>query len=64
MAHKPWRATRSEELLAGKNLEVAGLRQAAAAAVEGAKPYRDNAFKIELAQRAIVRALQVAGGVA
>src|SRR3989440_60379 len=64
VAHKPWRATRSEELLAGKKLEAANLRQAAAAAVEGARPYRDNAFKVELAQRAVVRALQVAGGVA
>src|SRR5947208_1205725 len=36
----------------------------ALAAVEGAKPYRDNAFKVELAQRAIVRAVQTAGGMA
>ena len=38
-------------------------RKAAAAAVEGAKPYRYNAFKVELAQRAIVRALETAGAV-
>jgi xanthine dehydrogenase YagS FAD-binding subunit len=64
VAHKPWRAMQAEALLAGKALEPALLRKAAAAAVEGAKPYRDNAFKVELAQRAIVRALQTAGGMA
>jgi len=64
VAHRPWRATPTEALLVGKTLETGLLRQAAAAAVEGAKPYRDNAFKVELAQRAIVRALRVAGGVA
>jgi xanthine dehydrogenase YagS FAD-binding subunit len=64
VAHKPWRAMQAEALLAGNALEPALLRKAAAAAVEGAKPYRDNAFKVELAQRAIVRALQTAGGMA
>ena len=64
VAHKPWRATRSEEMLAGQALAPDVLRKAAAAAVEGAKPYRDNAFKVELAQRAIVRAVQSAGGMA
>src|SRR5438874_5589284 len=49
VAHKPWRATRSEELLAGKTLAPDGLRTAAAAAVEGAKPQRGNAFKVQLA---------------
>jgi len=64
IAHKPWRAERAEELLAGKRLEPHTLRAAAAAAVEGAKPRRDNAFKITLAQRAIVRAVQTAAGMA
>jgi len=64
VAHKPWRAMRSEEILAGSAIQDDSLRKAAAAAVEGAKGYRDNKFKIELAQRAIVRALRTAGGVA
>jgi xanthine dehydrogenase YagS FAD-binding subunit len=64
VAHKPWRATRSEEMLAGSGLQEDSLRKAAAAAVEGAKGYRDNSFKIELAQRAIVRAVRTAGGAA
>ena len=32
--------------------------RAGAAAVEGAQPQSENAFKVELAQRAVVRALQ------
>jgi len=64
VAHKPWRATRSEEMLAGSGLQEDSLHKAAAAAVEGAKGYRDNSFKIELAQRAIVRAVRTAGGAA
>ena len=64
VAHKPWRAVRTEEMLAGSFLQEDSLRKAAAAAVEGAKGYRDNAFKIELAQRAIVRAVRTAGGAA
>jgi len=38
-----------------------GMARAAAAAVVGARPHTHNAFKIELARRAVVRALQVAG---
>ena len=64
VAHKPWRAMQTEALLAGSALDTGLLHKAAAAAVEGAKPYRDNAFKVELAQRAIVRAVQTAGGMA
>jgi xanthine dehydrogenase YagS FAD-binding subunit len=64
VAHKPWRAMQAEALLAGHALEPALLRKAAAAAVEGARPYKDNHFKVELAQRSIVRALQTAGGMA
>lgn len=64
VAHKPWRAVRTEEMLAGSVLQENSLRKAAAAAVEGAKGYRDNAFKIELAQRAVVRAVRTAGGAA
>jgi xanthine dehydrogenase YagS FAD-binding subunit len=65
VAHKPWRATSAEQALIGKNLsDKTALQSAAALAVQGAQPHRDNAFKIQLAQRAIVRAVQQAGGVA
>ena len=60
VAHKPWRAVDSEKLLQESELTSSVLRRSAAAAVEGAKPYRYNAFKVELAQRAVVRAVQMA----
>ena len=63
VAHKPWRATGTEKLLVGK-APGGSLDEAAAAAVEDARPYRHNAFKVELARRAIVRAVRAAAGVA
>jgi len=45
-------------------LDAAAMAAAGRAAVEGAQPYRDNAFKVELAQRAVVRAATIAGGLA
>ena len=62
VAHKPWRASQTEQMLAGQLLSRATLQQAAALAVRDAKSYGDNDFKIELAQRAIVRAVATAGG--
>jgi xanthine dehydrogenase YagS FAD-binding subunit len=64
VAHKPWRASATEQALAGKPLSHDTLHSAAALATRDAKAYRDNGFKIELAQRAIVRAVQNAGGIA
>jgi len=60
VAHRPWRASGAERALAGRALDDATLAAAAAAATEGARPYRDNAFKVTLAQRAVVRALREA----
>ncbi|SAL21762.1 molybdopterin dehydrogenase FAD-binding protein [Caballeronia sordidicola] len=64
VAHKPWRATATEQMLVGNPLSHDTLQRAAALAVRDAKGYRENRFKIELAQRAIVRAVSTAGGVA
>jgi xanthine dehydrogenase YagS FAD-binding subunit len=64
VAHKPWRAERTEQMLAGRTLAPNDLADAAAAAVADAKTYRGNAFKVKLAQRAIVRAVRTAGGAA
>jgi xanthine dehydrogenase YagS FAD-binding subunit len=64
VAHKPWRAVEAEDLLRGRALDEAVMKRAAAAAVAGARPHQHNAFKVELAQRAIVRALRTAGGLA
>uniref|UniRef100_UPI0038621DA3 FAD binding domain-containing protein n=1 Tax=Paraburkholderia sp. TaxID=1926495 RepID=UPI0038621DA3 len=62
VAHKPWRASLAEQHLAGRTLDTATLRAAAAAELAQARPLPGNAFKVELAQRAIVRAtLQAAG---
>jgi xanthine dehydrogenase YagS FAD-binding subunit len=62
VAHKPWRASQTEQMLTGQPLSRTTLQQAAALAVRDAKSYGDNDFKIELAQRAIVRAVATAGG--
>ena len=62
---RPWRSREAEAVLTGKNVSDALFREAAEAALQGAKPQRQNAFKIELAKRTIVRALQaVSGGAA
>jgi xanthine dehydrogenase YagS FAD-binding subunit len=63
VAHKPWRATGAEEVLRGQVLDDALLARAGAAAVAGAHPYPHNAFKVELAQRALVRAVRTAAGI-
>jgi len=62
IAHKPWRAGKVEEALAGKTLSESTLRTAAAAELESAKTYEHNAFKVELARRSIVRAVMTAAG--
>jgi xanthine dehydrogenase YagS FAD-binding subunit len=62
VAHKPWRAGAAEQLLNGQTLTQDTLRNAAAAALRDARPQRDNRFKVQLAQRAIVRAVNQAAG--
>ncbi len=57
VAHKPWRAMETEAALAGKSPGPALFRSAADAALAGARGYEHNTFKIELAKRTIVRAL-------
>jgi xanthine dehydrogenase YagS FAD-binding subunit len=64
VAHKPWRALEAEKLLRGQLLSEETLAKAGAAAVTGAQPHRHNAFKVELAKRAVARALKIAGGLA
>src|SRR5215217_14379 len=58
---KPWRVPQVEAALAGASLEPSALRPAAALAAEGAQGRGHNDFKIELMQRAIVRAVETAG---
>ncbi|HXF17514.1 MAG TPA: xanthine dehydrogenase family protein subunit M [Burkholderiales bacterium] len=60
VAHKPWRVKNAERQLIGSPLDGGAIEAAARASVEGAQPLQDNAFKIDLARRAVVQALQVA----
>ena len=61
VAHKPWRANQAEEILVGSASSQEIFEQAAEAALQEAQPRQHNAFKIELAKRAIVRALMTIG---
>jgi len=61
VAHKPWRRREAESLLQGHPLDEAQCRAAAQRLLDGAQPLEGNRFKVELAQRAIVRTLQIAG---
>ena len=63
VAHKPWRDTEAEDMLRGKAPGEDVFRAVADKVLAGAKGYSHNAFKIELARRAIVRGLaQAAAG--
>jgi xanthine dehydrogenase YagS FAD-binding subunit len=57
---RPWRSPEAERALTGARVEAATFTAAARAALAGARPYRHNAFKIDLAQRTLVRALETA----
>jgi xanthine dehydrogenase YagS FAD-binding subunit len=57
VAHKPWRALEAEKVLTGAQPNTQTFKAAAAAVVKDAVPQKHNAFKIELARRAVVRIL-------
>ena len=54
---KPWRARRAEAALVGARADEESFRRAAAAEFETAVVREHNAFKVEFAQRALVRGL-------
>lgn len=60
VAHKPWRLTTAEQFLTGKPATADTFKKAAALAMQGAKGYGENNFKLKLAPAAIVEALQMA----
>ncbi|KQT78532.1 xanthine dehydrogenase family protein subunit M [Methylobacterium sp. Leaf466] len=63
VAHKPWRNPQAEASLRGKPATAETFEAAAAIVVSEAEPQSGNAFKVELARRAIVRGLsQAAAG--
>src|SRR5947208_3214711 len=57
VAHKPWRANAAEKILIGQEANEKTFHAAAEAELALAKAYKYNSFKIELAKRAIIRAL-------
>lgn len=62
VAHKPWRLTVSEAGLRGVAIDdERALKVAIAKSFADARPLSHNAFKLDLAQRAVLRALQTAG---
>jgi xanthine dehydrogenase YagS FAD-binding subunit len=60
VAARPWRAHEAEAVLAGAAPSPEAFTRAAEAALAPARPSGDNAFKIELARRIVVRALNQA----
>jgi xanthine dehydrogenase YagS FAD-binding subunit len=62
VAHKPWRSTEVEATLAGQQATPEAFEKAAVGLLKGAKGFGDNDFKVELAKRAIIRALTEAAG--
>jgi len=63
VAHKPWRLYDAEKFLAGKTATEDNFKQAAQLAMQGAKAYQYNAFKLKLVPAAIVEALKHASGI-
>jgi xanthine dehydrogenase YagS FAD-binding subunit len=57
VAHKPWRDQAAEAVLCGQAASADNFNRAADLLLRDAKGFAHNAFKIELARRAIVRAL-------
>ena len=57
VAHRPWRATRAEQVLRGAPATRESFARAADAELAQARPLRDNAYKLPLARNLIVRTL-------
>ena len=64
VALKPWRVAAAEQALIGKPPGSAWFEKAGQEAVAGARPLRQNAFKVDLVRRGVARALGNAGGLA
>ncbi|MHB8208933.1 FAD binding domain-containing protein [Mucilaginibacter sp.] len=64
VAHKPWRLTAAEEFLKGKPVSEENFKQASQIAMQGAKAYKDNQFKLKLAPNTLVQSLKMASGLA
>src|SRR5882757_776426 len=62
VAHKPWRAHTAEKQLVGQGASEKTFREAAEAELAAARGYKYNSFKIEMAKRAIMQALNIVTG--
>jgi xanthine dehydrogenase YagS FAD-binding subunit len=62
VAHKPWRLTAAENFLNGKTASATVFGQAAQLAIQGAKGYGHNNFKLKLLPNTIIEALKIATG--
>jgi xanthine dehydrogenase YagS FAD-binding subunit len=60
VAPVPWRAARAEAAIAGQKVTAETAGKAADAAVEGAAPLSQNAYKIRTAKTAVKRAILIA----
>jgi xanthine dehydrogenase YagS FAD-binding subunit len=60
VAHKPWRVPAAEDVLKGARADGPAAAAAAEALLLGAKGWGANDFKIDLARRAVLRALKQA----
>jgi xanthine dehydrogenase YagS FAD-binding subunit len=61
---RPWRLESAERRLLGRSLDPRSAKEAGEAAADGAAPRPGNAFKVPMLQRAVERALLIAGGMA
>ncbi|MEH6682810.1 MAG: xanthine dehydrogenase family protein subunit M [Sediminicola sp.] len=57
VAHIPWKLTKAEEYLIGKAPEPSHFEKAAELAMQDAKPFKDNTYKVDMGKKAIIRAL-------
>jgi xanthine dehydrogenase YagS FAD-binding subunit len=53
----PWRAPKAEQFLRGKKIDEETSQKAGDIALEGARPLKDNVYKVEMAKSLIQRAL-------
>jgi xanthine dehydrogenase YagS FAD-binding subunit len=60
VAHKPWRLTAAEQALVGQPATEETFRRAAAVAMQGAKAFKYNEYKLRLGPNAIIQALKTA----
>ncbi len=60
VSHKPWRLIAAENFLKGKTANASNFEEAARIAMDGAKGFGENDFKLKMAPNSIIEALTVA----